>query len=214
MSVPRLRVVAMFLLLGCACSSAPPAPVAVLPQQPLPVRESVVDTHLDGVPGGSVAHKQVIEATIAGIDNDLRRFVLLDDLGNRHELEAPAGMASFSRLKVGERVVAQQTTETIVHLARQGQALPTEAGSASLLIVPEQGHEGGIVALEKRKRTATVLAVDLASHTATLQFEHGQRRTVPVRPDVTLSSSQVGQELVIITSTTLAVTVTPQLKNP
>ena len=33
---------------------------------------------------------------------------------------------------------------------------------------------------------------------------------VPVRPDVSLSSSQVGQEVVIITSTTLAVTVTSQ----
>lgn len=210
MSAPLFRPVAMLLLLGSACSSAPPAPVAVRPHQPLPVRESVVDTHLDGVPGGSVANKQLIEATIAGIDNDQRRFVLLDDLGNRHELAAPAGMASFSRLKVGDRVMAQLTSETIVQLASQGQALPTGSGSASLLLAPEQGRQSGVVALEKRKRTATVLAVDLASHTATLQFENGQRRTVPVRPDVNLSSSQVGQEVVIITSTTLVVTVTSQ----
>lgn len=207
MSGSSLRSVIMVALgLGCGCSSTAPV-TPVVASSPLPVRESVVDTHQEGVPGGKVAHLQRVMATVAELKPELGRMVLLDELGNRHELQAPAGMAA---LAVGDQVEAQITTETIVSLLKPGAPLPASAGGASLQIASEQGGKPGIVALEKRKLTARVEAVDLVAHSAMLRFEDGKQRTVAVRPDVKLDQSRVGKEVVIITSTTMALTV---LKN-
>ena len=209
MSGSLLRSVTMVALgLGCGCSTTAPVTPTVA-TSPLPVRESVVDTHLDGVPGGKVARLQRVMATVAELKPEQGRMVLLDELGNRHELQAPGGMA---QLAVGDRVEAQIATETIVSLLEPGAPQPESACGATLLIASEQGGKPGIVALEKRKLTARVVAVDLVDHTATLRFEDGKQRTVAVRPDVKLDQSRVGKEVVIITSTTMALTVN-KLKN-
>lgn len=209
MSGSSLRSVTMVALgLGCGCSSTAPVTPTVA-ASPLPVRESVVDTHQDGVPGGKVAHLQRVMATVAELKPEQGRMVLLDELGNRHELQAPEGM---TRLAVGDRVEAQITRETVVALLEPGAPQPESACGATLLIASEQAGQPGIVALEKRKLTARVMAVDLLNHSATLQFEGGKQRSVAVRPDVKLDQGRVGKELVIITSTTMALTVN-KLKN-
>ena len=55
--------------------------------------------------------------------------------------------------------------------------------------------------------TARVKSVDLARHKATLEFPDGSTRTVSVRPDVKLSSTDVGREIVFRTTEALALKV-------
>jgi hypothetical protein len=57
------------------------------------------------------------------------------------------------------------------------------------------------------QQTATVTAIDLAQHTATLQFPDGTSKTIAVRPDVDLSKRKVGEQVVIRTTAAVAVSV-------
>ena len=54
-----------------------------------------------------------------------------------------------------------------------------------------KGEQPGGMVAETMRTTATVTAVDLEAHTATLQFEDGSTETVDVRPDVELTSESV-----------------------
>lgn len=53
--------------------------------------------------------------------------------------------------------------------------------------------------------TAKVTAINLKHRKATFQFPDGSTRTVAVRKDVDLSKRQVGEEVVIRTTETLAI---------
>jgi hypothetical protein len=55
--------------------------------------------------------------------------------------------------------------------------------------------------------TATVTAIDLQSHKATLRFPDGSTRTVAVRRDVDLTKRHVGEEVVIRITEMLALDV-------
>ena len=56
----------------------------------------------------------------------------------------------------------------------------------------------------RQTTTAKVTAIDTKAHTATLLFEDGLSRVVPVREDVTLSADQVGKQVVIVETVAVA----------
>jgi hypothetical protein len=60
---------------------------------------------------------------------------------------------------------------------------------------------------ETTRVTAKVTAIDSEHHSATLQFQDGSRRTVPVREDVDLSKRKVGDSVVIRITEALAIQV-------
>jgi hypothetical protein len=55
--------------------------------------------------------------------------------------------------------------------------------------------------------TATVTAIDLKAHKATLQFTDGTTRTIAVRKDVDLTQRKVGEQVVIRSTEALAISV-------
>ena len=54
---------------------------------------------------------------------------------------------------------------------------------------------------------ATVTAIDLKRHRATLEFADGTTHTVDVRPDVDLTQRKVGEKVVIRATESLAISV-------
>jgi hypothetical protein len=55
--------------------------------------------------------------------------------------------------------------------------------------------------------TATVTAIDLGHHTATLQFPDGSTHKIAVRHDIDLSKRRVGEKVVIRTTDAIALKV-------
>jgi hypothetical protein len=53
--------------------------------------------------------------------------------------------------------------------------------------------------------TATVTAIDIGHHTATLQFPDGQTHTIAVRHDIDLTQRKVGEKVVIRTTDAIAI---------
>ena len=65
---------------------------------------------------------------------------------------------------------------------------------------------GGMVA-ETVQIKATITAIDLKKHKATLEFPDGSRKTFAARKDVDLAKRKVGEEVVIRCTEAIAISV-------
>lgn len=127
--------------------------------------------------------------TVVEINQSERTFVLQDDAGHRRQIAAPADMINFPQLKVGDVVDAEITVETLIYVADAAD-VPADGGEG-LAVAAAEGEKPGVLAAQQEQiSSATVIAVDVENHSATLELADGSLRTVPVRPDVSISSPQ------------------------
>ena len=117
-------------------------------------------------------------------------------------------MINFPQLAVGDRVEVELVVETVVFVTDAAQ-LPAD-GIEQIAVATEEGAKPGMLAAAHRQVTATVIAVDVEQHSATLEFEDGSLRTVPVRADVDVTPMAVGKKVVMLVTAAMAVTVTEQ----
>jgi len=75
-----------------------------------------------------------------------------------------------------------------------------------VVLAPRGAKPGGLVA-EAVQVTGTITAIDPGKRTATLRFEDGTTRTLPVRRDVNLSQRKVGEKVTFRVTEMLAITV-------
>ena len=200
----RLTALSAVFALLAACASEP-QPAA---NEPLDIKVTSAAATAEGEPGGITRTTETLTATVAAIDTEQRTFVLEDDAGHRREVKAPAEMINFPQLAVGDRVKVELVVETVIYVTDAAQ-LPAD-GSEQLMVAAEEGAKPGLVAAEHRQVTAIVIAVDVERRTATLQFEDGSLRTVPVRADVDVTPMAVGKKVVMLVTSALAITVTEQ----
>ncbi len=173
---------ALFIL--ASCSSTPP---------PAPQGYSSASIQ-EGVPGGAFVNTIEVSARVTAIDHPQRTATLMDADGKKFSVKAGPGAVNFDQVKVGDLVKATVTEELIVHLA-SGRESKQDAAAGMVALAPKGAQPGGVVAGTARI-TGTVIAIDQASHTATLRFEDGSTKTVAVRPDVDLSKRKVGERVV------------------
>lgn len=197
-----LASLSMTYLLGCTSSTLPVA------DKPLDSTVATAAASAEGVAGGITQVTETITATVTAIDSTKRTFVLQDDSGNQRQLTAPPQMINFPQLKVGDRVVAQFMEETLI-FATDSDMLPAD-GIQQIAAAPDAGNKPGLFAAEQVQVTATVIAVDVEQHTATLEYPDKQLHTVNVRSDVDLSPLDVGKKVVTIITSTVEITVTEQ----
>lgn len=201
----RLTTLSAMLALLCACTSAPQEPTA---NEPLDRKVTSATAMAEGEAGGVTRTTETISAKVVAIDSDKRTFILEDEAGHRRQVQAPAEMINFPQLAVGDQVVVELVVETVVFVTDAAK-LPAD-GLEQVAVAAEEGAKPGLFAAEHSQVTAIVIAVDVEQHTATLQFEDGSVRTVPVRDDVDVTPMAVGKKVVMLVTSALAVTVTEQ----
>lgn len=189
------------LLVACAGSPDPNSGEALQAQVTTTVAETA------GEAGGVYTVQEKIKATVVEIDRDKRMFVLQDEAGNRRPVQAPPEMVNFAQLAVGDVAEVELVKETIVYVTSADSV--EEDGSDSFALGAAEGEKPALIAGEGTQVTATVIAVDVENYTATLEFADRSLRTVPVRRDIDLSPLAIGKKVVIITSTALAVAISP-----
>jgi hypothetical protein len=149
----------------------------------------------EGVPGGAVVATYELTAKVAAIDKASRKVTLVDAAGIKKTVKAGPEVINFDQIRVGDQLKITATEELVVSVAGQGKT-PTDGGAQLVALAPKGAKPGAIMA-ETTQVTAKVTAIDAEHHKATLQFEDGSRRTVPVREDVDLSKRKVGDSVVI-----------------
>lgn len=158
-----------------------------------------------GVPGGIAVQTFELTAKVTAIDAATRQIGLLSPDGIRQTVEVGPGAVNFDQIQVGDQLKLLVAKEVVVAVAGEGET-PANGGAGLVALAPVGAKPGGILA-HTIQMTAKVIAIDGERHEATLQFEDGTTKTVPVRPDVDLGQRKVGDTVVIRVTQALAIEV-------
>lgn len=182
----------------------PIATVAVMSCSPTITPETSASTKIKhGVPGGEITETQKITATVTGIDTAKRKITLVTRDGKKTTVTAGPAVANFNQIRIGDQLKVTLTEELVVRMAKPGEK--TAEGSAAVLGLAPLGAKPGAATAETVQVTATVTAIDLKNHKATLRFSDGSTKTIAVRQDVDLTKRKVGEKVVIRATEVLAV---------
>jgi hypothetical protein len=158
-----------------------------------------------GVPGGVVIDTYQITARVAAVDHAKRTYTLETPDGRKTQYKAGPEVTNFDQVREGDRVKATVTDQLVVRARKEGET--RSDGETGLVALNPKGGKPGVVMADTTEVTARVKSVDLDKRKATLEFPDGTTRTVSVRPDVKLSSSDVGREIVFRATEAVAVSV-------
>ena len=190
-----LAVAAGFLL-AAGCASTP---------KTAEVHQTQVALIQPGVPGGTTIDTYQSSATVTAIDAGTRSVTVVSSNGATATFECGTNVINFDQIHIGDQIRATLTREAVVFLRPAGE--PGVDGEAGMVVLPVKGEKPGIAMADTLQVTATVKAVDLERHEATLLFPDGTVKTFPVRPDVDLTQAKLGQQVVIRSTRTIALVV-------
>lgn len=190
MKIPQLLVLSVAVMAAVSCTTIKP--------------ETNTSSKIkQGVPGGEVVQTSKITATVTGVDAGRRRVMLVTPDGKKFTVKAGPEVVNFGQIRIGDQLKVTLTEEVVVRMAKPGEK--NEDGSAALAGLAPLGAKPGVVTAETYQVTATVTAIDLKKHKATLQFPDGSSKTVTVRQDVDLTKRKVGEKVVIRATEVLAI---------
>jgi hypothetical protein len=169
------------------------------------VETTSVTSTQPGVPGGVTVETHKLTARVTAIDTANRKVTLALPDGKKRMVKCGPDVINFDQINVGDQVNITVVDELVAYLAAVG-APPAEGAAAAVVLAPKGAKPGGVVA-DTVQVTATVTAIDLKHHKATLQFTDGTTRTIAVRKDVDLTQRKVGEQVVIRSTEALAISV-------
>ncbi len=158
-----------------------------------------------GVAGGVMVDIYQETATVTGIDKAARKVTLVTRDGTKSTVKAGPEVANFEQIKVGDQVKATVTEQLVILVRKAGE--PAGDGAAGMVALAPIGDKPGVVMAGTEEVTAKIQAIDVKHRKARLLFPDGTTKTVKVRPDVDMSKYNVGDEVVIRTTETVAITV-------
>lgn len=156
-----------------------------------------------GVPGGSYAKTLTMTATVTDIDAANRVVTLKTPDGQTSKVKCGPQVVNFDQIQVGDQLNMVIAEELVVAMAEEGTE-PGDGGAALIGRAPEGAKPAGLVA-GAVQATATVKAIDLENHKATLQFADDSLKTVKIREDVDLTQRKVGEKVVIRKTEAMAI---------
>jgi hypothetical protein len=159
--------------------------------------------YVTGVPGGIIVQTFELIATVASMDKANRKVTLVSNDGIKKTVKAGPEVINFDQIRVGDQLKVTATEELVVQMAEQGES--ADDGADAVVILAPKGAKPGGLAAETMQVTATVTAINQQQRTATLRFEDGSTRTIPVRRDVNLSARKVGEKVVFRVTEMLAI---------
>lgn len=162
----------------------------------------------EGIPGGIITDTLMLEAAVVAINHEARTATLLMPGGGEMPIAVGPEAINFDLVQKGDRVKALVTEQLAIYIGDETSASGDGAGVAAVLA--EKGEQPGGMVAGGIRSTATVTAIDLAAHTATLKFEDGTTKTVDVRPDIDLAQQKVGAKVVFEITKMVALSVEKQ----
>jgi len=158
-----------------------------------------------GVPGGAVVSVYELTAAVIAINKQARSLTLLGSDGIKQSIKVGPEAVNFDQIHVGDTVKIAATQQLVVQMAGPGES--ADDGSVAMVALAPKGAKPGGVLAETTQVAATVTDIDAQNRTATLRFEDGSTRTVPVRSDVDLGKRKAGEKVIISITEAIALTV-------
>ena len=158
---------------------------------------------VEGTAGGVFVQTLEITAKVAVIDQVNRRVTLVSDDGIKQVVKVGPEAINFDQIRVGDQLTVVATEELVVEMSAPG---ASDEAAALVVLAPRGAKPGGLVA-EAVQVTGTITAIDMDERTATLRFEDGTTRTLPVRGDVDLSQRKLGEKVTFRVTGMMAISV-------
>ena len=193
-----LALIAAALFTINACSTAPPPP---------PEGKTAVG-FTEGVPGGVIVNTIDVSARVTAVDTAKRKLTLQGPDGESFTVKVGPEAINFDQIQTGDLVNVTFTEELVVFLDEEGASVP-DAYAGMVALAPKGAKPGGLAA-EAVQVTATIVEIDQKRRLATLRFQDGTIKTVPVRDDIDLSRRSVGEKVVFLVTEMVAITVEKQ----
>lgn len=159
----------------------------------------------EGIPGGIITDTLTLDAEVVAINHKARTAKLLMPDGKKRSVTVGPEAINFDQIQKGDRVKAVVSEELAIYLGDENAA--DDDGAAAVAMGAAKGEQPGGMVAETARITATVTAIDVEAHTATLKFEDGRTETVDVRPDVDLTKQNVGAKVVFEITKVVAISV-------
>ncbi len=161
---------------------------------------------VEGTVGGVFVQTLEITAKVAAIDIANRKVTLVSDDGIKQVVKVGPEAVNFDQIRVGDQLNVELTEQLVVQM---GEKDDVSGGAALVALAPKGAKPGGLVA-EAVQVIGTVTAIDAAKRTATLKFEDGTTKTLPVRGDVDLGKRKVGDTVMFRVTQMIALKVEKQ----
>ena len=147
----------------------------------------------------------LFRSNVVHIDGPGREVILATPDGKRQGVKCGPEVVNFNQIRVGDQLKVTVAEEVAVYMASSAE--PSNAGAAAVVALAPKGAKPGGVMAATVEVVATVTAIDLGHHKATLTFPDGTTRTVAVRHDVDLTKRKVGEKVVIRKTEAMAISV-------
>jgi len=148
------------------------------------------------LPGGTVSNLMVSTATVEKIDMETREVTIQGEKD-----EAPVtftigpDVRNLDQLRVGDRVTFTVSEELAIFAAPQGGG-PSITETVEDRRTPMEGKPGRSVT-NVMETTVTIVALDLATHSAVIREHTGDLRTIRVSDRMNLDGIKVGDQVVL-----------------
>jgi hypothetical protein len=147
-------------------------------------------------------------ATIVSIDLASRDLLLIDSTGKMHKVNVSDQARNLDQVKVGDKVYAEYTEAISLQLKKRGSgALPPANAQVATIRAPQGMKPGGAVG-RKVTAFATVVAVNGAKQLVTLRGPLGNEYDLQVPDLAQLTSVKKGDEVEVVYTEALAISVT------
>lgn len=153
----------------------------------------------EGVPGGVIANKMVINARVTAIDHFNREATLMGSDGKEVTVKVGPEAVNFDKIEKGDMVKVTVAEQLVVFMDETATRI---GGSAAVMAL---GAQAGGMAAQTREIVGTVINIDHEKRTATLEFQDGTFKTFPVRSDIDLSKHKIGEKVVFQLSEMVAI---------
>ena len=175
---------------------------------PLAARAQTATADVTTAPGKLGVNETVkMTATVVLIDMGSRDLVLIDSQGKMHKVNVSDQVRNLDQVKVGDKVTAEYTEAISVRLTKRGTAdVPPASAEEAIIRSPKGMKPGGAVG-RKVTAFATVVAVNPQKQFVTLRGPLGNEYEVQVLDPALLKAVNKGDEVEVVYTEALAISV-------
>jgi Cu/Ag efflux protein CusF len=176
---------------------------------PPAVRAQTTTSAVAKTPGKAEASQTTkMTATVVMIDMSTRDVTLTDSQGKMHTVNVSDQARNLDQLKVGDKVTAEYTEAISMQLKKRGTADGPPASAEVASVRSPKGMKPGGAVGRKVTAIATVVAVNQKKQFVTLRGPMGNDYDVQVLDPAQLSAVTKGDEVEIVYTEALAISVT------
>jgi hypothetical protein len=175
---------------------------------PLSARAQTAAADVTAAPGKlGVSETVKMTATVVLIDMDSRDLVLIDSQGKMHKVNVSDQVRNLDQVKVGDKVTAEYTEAISLKLVKRGTTGGPPASAEQAIIRSPKGMKPGGAVGRKVTAFATVVAINPKKQFVTLRGPLGNEYDVQVLDPELLKAVNKGDEVEVVYTEALAVSV-------